>query len=124
MRWTLRIGAWVALLGFAWHTQGGGPYGADNGWSVDHNSGAVYLTSTVAGQMSKGETGWIRIAMFLVKGHTSWDSTVLGYYDTAVNNARRAGLQVLMLIDGGSWPGGQAAWYANKRREQPRVGWR
>jgi hypothetical protein len=91
----------------------GGPYGADNGWAVDHTSGAVLLTSTVARQMSAGETGWIRIEMSLVSGHSTWDSTVLGYYDAAVNNARNAGLQVLLLIDGGSWPGGQTAWTNN-----------
>src|ERR1043166_902266 len=103
----------LLLFGLALKAQAGGPYGTDNGWAVDHNSGAVNLTSTLASQMGKGETGWIRIEMYLVNGHTTWDSTVLGYYDTAVNNARNAGLQVLMLIDGGSWPGGQTAWTNN-----------
>lgn len=84
------------LLGLPWLARAGGPYGADNGWAVDHSSGAVLLTSAVASQMSKGETGWIRIEMSLVSGHSTWDSTVLGYYDSAVNNARNAGLQVLL----------------------------
>jgi hypothetical protein len=97
----------------------GGPYGADNGWAVDHSSGAVLLTPSVAAQMGKGETGWLRIEMFLVNGHSTWDSTVLGYYDAAVNNARNAGIQVLMLIDGGSWPGGQTAWTQNNQEHNP-----
>jgi hypothetical protein len=100
-------------------TRAGGPYGADNGWAVDHDSGALLLSATVAQQMSAGETGWIRIEMFLVSGHTNWDSTVLGYYDKAVNNARAAGLQVLLLIDGGSWPGGQTAWTNNNGENIP-----
>jgi len=111
---------WCALLlNLPWPAEAGGPYGADNGWAVDHSSGAIYLTSTVAKEMSAGETGWIRIEMFLVSGHSTWDSTVLGYYDTAVNNARNAGLQVLLLIDGGSWPGGQTVWTNNNAENIP-----
>src|SRR5439155_16141674 len=89
-----------------------GPYGNDNGWAVD-NSGHILLTSTIATQMVQGETGWIRIEMRLIPGHSTWDSAMLGYYDAAVNNARNAGIQVLLLIDGGSWPGSQTDWCAN-----------
>jgi len=94
-------------------TQAAGPYGADNGWAVDHSTGAINLTSGLAAQMVQGETGWIRVEMYLVNGHSTWDSTVLGYYDTVVSNAMNAGLQVMMLVDGGSWPGGQSQWCAN-----------
>ncbi|HEV2209247.1 MAG TPA: hypothetical protein VG167_10765 [Verrucomicrobiae bacterium] len=111
--------AFAGLFYSTLNTRAGGPYGADNGWAVDHDSGAVLLSATVAQQMSAGETGWIRIEMFLVSGHTTWDATALGYYDTAVNNARAAGLQVLLLIDGGSWPGGQMAWTNNNGENIP-----
>lgn len=104
---------WLVLLAFALGARGAGPYGTDHGWAVDHASGAIYLTSTLASQMSQGETGWIRIEMYLISGHTNWDATVLGLYDSAVNNARNAGIQVLLLIDGGSWPGHQSDWEAN-----------
>jgi hypothetical protein len=103
----------TTLILLALQARAAGPWGADNGWTVDHSSGSILLTSTVANQMAKGQTGWIRIEMYLVNGHSTWDSTVLGYYDSAVNNARNAGIQVLMLIDGGSWPGGQSAWCSN-----------
>ncbi|PWU21142.1 MAG: hypothetical protein C5B50_02445 [Verrucomicrobia bacterium] len=96
-------------------TRAAGPYGTDNGWAVDHSTGAIYLTSSLAAQMVQGETGWLRVEMFLVNGHSTWDSTVLGYYDTAVSNALNAGLQVMMLIDGGSWPGSQTDWCANNQ---------
>jgi hypothetical protein len=69
--------------------------------------------------MTQGETGWIRIEMRLFGSHTNWDNTILGYYDSAVNNARNAGIQVLLLIDGGSWPGGQANWEANNSENNP-----
>ncbi len=118
-RWSFAA-IWCAALFLATlAARGGGPYGCDNGWAVDHSSGAVYLNSTLARQMSAGETGWIRIEMYLVSGHTNWDSTVLGYYDSAVNNARNAGLQVLLLIDGGSWPGGQTVWTNNNAENIP-----
>ena len=90
-----------------------GPYGTDVGWTVDHSSAQIYFTSTVANQLSQGEVGWVRVEASLVSGHTNWDATMLGYYDTVVNNAHNAGLQVLMLIDGGSCPGSQTNWCAN-----------
>jgi len=89
-----------------------GPHGADNGWALD-NSVNPLLTSALAAKLSKGESGWIRVEMRLIPGHSSWDAARLGYYDAAVNNARGAGLQVLLLIDGGSWPGGQTVWTNN-----------
>ena len=95
-----------------------GPYGVDNGWAIDNN-GSPLFTSTVASQMSQGETGWLRIEMRLIPGHTNWDAAMLGYYDTAVNNARTAGIQTLLLIDGGSWPGSQTAWCANNAENNP-----
>jgi len=99
-------------IGLPFIAAAAGPNGADNGWAID-NSGNPLLTSAVAGKLSKGETGWIRIEMRLIPGHATWDAAMLGYYDVAVNNARGAGLQVLLLIDGGSWPGGQTAWTNN-----------
>lgn len=90
-----------------------GPNGVDVGWTVDHNTGQIDFTSTLAAQLVQGDAGWVRVEMSLVKGHTNWDSTMLGYYDTVVNNATAAGLQVLMLIDGGSWPGSQSDWCSN-----------
>ncbi len=89
-----------------------GPYGADNGWAIS-NSGSPLLTPEIAQSMVNAGTGWIRIEMRLIPGHTTWDPQILGYYDTAVNNARGAGLQVLLLVDGGSWPGNQSAWESN-----------
>jgi hypothetical protein len=104
----------IALLALSWTfaLQAAGPYGTDNGWAID-NSGNPNLTSALASELSAAETGWIRIEMRLIPGHTNWDSAMLGYYDTAVNNARNAGLQVLLLIDGGSWPGAQTNWEQN-----------
>jgi len=90
-----------------------GPYGTDVGWTVDHSSAQIYFTSTVANQLSQGEVGWVRVEASLVGSHTNWDATMLGYYDTVVNNARNAGLQVLMLIDASAWPGSQTNWCAN-----------
>jgi hypothetical protein len=115
---TLRSAVVLIFLGFTLSACGGGPYGADNGWAID-NSGNPLLTSMIANQMRQGETGWIRIEMRLIPGHSTWDAAMLGYYDTAVNNARNAGLQVLLLIDGGSWPGNQAAWEANNSENNP-----
>ena len=85
----------------------------DVGWTVDHTTGHINLTSASASQLTLGGTGWIRVEMALIKGHSTWDSTMFGYYDTVVSNAQSAGLQVLMLIDSGSWPGGQTDWCTN-----------
>ncbi|HWX22802.1 MAG TPA: hypothetical protein VN578_23115 [Candidatus Binatia bacterium] len=113
-----RIAGCASFLSLALPVHAGGPYGNDNGWAVD-NSGDILLSSTVAGQMSQGETGWIRIEMRLFGTHTHWDSTILGYYDSAVNNARNAGIQVLLLIDNGSWPDAQSNWEANNSENNP-----
>lgn len=112
MRRFIKKHCWLffAWLPFAAHAAG--PYGVDNGWAID-NSGNPLLTTSVATSLSQGETGWIRISMRLIPGHTNWDATMLGYYDTAVNNARNAGLQVLLLIGNEAWGGGQSAWAEN-----------
>ena len=102
----------VVVFGAGYGLHAAGPHGVDVGWTVDHTSGQIYLTGALAGQLAQGETGWVRVEMALVKGHTNWDTTMFGYYDTVVSNARSAGLQVLMLIDSGSWPGGQTDWCA------------
>src|SRR5438309_11530464 len=87
----------VSLLYFGASTfaHAGGPYGADNGWAINNN-GTPLLTSTVASQLSAGETGWIRIEMRLPPGSNTWTSPMLADYDTAVNNARNAGIEVLL----------------------------
>ena len=105
---TLAWGFFLALMGLGISVLAGGPHGVDVGWTVDHTSGQIYLTSASAARLVQGETGWIRVEMALVKGHSTWDTTMFNYYDTVVSNAQSAGLQVLMLIDTGSWPGGQS----------------
>ena len=107
------------LLGAGAGVHAAGPHGVDVGWAVDHTSGQIYLTSALASQLAQGETGWLRVEMALVKGHSTWDATMFGYYDTVVNNAQSAGLQVLMLIDSGSWPGSQTDWCANHSENTP-----
>jgi regulation of enolase protein 1 (concanavalin A-like superfamily) len=109
---------WLVLLGVGFPVQAAGPYGADNGWAID-NSGNPLLTTSVASKLVQGETGWLRVEMRLIPGHSTWDAAMLGYYDTAVNNARNAGLQVLLLIDDGSWPGSQSDWCANNSENNP-----
>ncbi|HZQ47010.1 MAG TPA: hypothetical protein VFC07_08365, partial [Verrucomicrobiae bacterium] len=109
---------WLIALYVAHVAHAAGPYGTDNGWAIDSNGNAL-LTSSLAGKLSQGEAGWIRVEMRLIPGHTNWDSAMLGYYDTAVNNACNAGLQVLLLIDGGSWPGSQTNWEANASETNP-----
>ncbi|HSU52628.1 MAG TPA: fibronectin type III domain-containing protein, partial [Candidatus Dormibacteraeota bacterium] len=106
------------FCGLVFSAVAGGPYGSDNGWAID-NTGYALLTTSVGTQMVQGETGWIRIEMRLIPGRTNWDAAMLGYYDTAVNNARNSGLQVLLLIDGGSWPGSQSDWEANNNENNP-----
>lgn len=86
--------------------------GVDNGWALD-DSGNILLTSSVASQYSQANVGWIRVEFRLVNGRTTWDSYMLGKYDTAINNARSAGLNVIALIDYTSWPGSMAAWSQN-----------
>ena len=108
-----RINNCLLLFSCAIFARAAGPHGTDIGWTVDHNTAQIYFTSTLASQLAQGEVGWVRVEASLVKGHTNWDVTMLSYYDTVVNNAHNAGLQVLMLIDSGSWPGNQASWCAN-----------
>lgn len=89
-----------------------GPHGVDIGWAV-HNNGNVLLTAAKCAALSQAGTGWLRVSMRMIPGHDTWDPDILALYDTAVNNARQAGLQVILLIDNESWRGGQSAWTAN-----------
>ena len=107
------------LFGLAGAARAGGPHGVDVGWTVDHTSGQILFTSTTASKLVQAETGWIRVEVSLINGHSTWDSTMFSYYDTVVNTARAAGLQVLMLIDSGAWPGGQSDWCANNSENNP-----
>ncbi len=97
----LPLAAWAA-----------GPQGVDTGWVIDNNGNPLF-TSSKASALSAAQVGWVRMEFRLIPGHSTWDSTMLGYYDTVVNTARNQGLQVLGLIDGGSWPGSQSDWCAN-----------
>ena len=97
-----RINNCLLLFSCAIFARAAGPHGTDIGWTVDHNTAQIYFTSTLASQLAQGEVGWVRVEASLVKGHTNWDVTMLSYYDTVVNNAHNAGLQVLMLIDSGA----------------------
>ncbi len=99
-------------LGMLFSTKGAGPIGVDGGWVVSNNGG-INLTPSVAAAYTANGVGWLRIEFRLVNGYTNWNSTMLGYYDQAINNAVAAGLQVDGLIDYTSWPGGQSAWNAN-----------
>lgn len=90
----------------------GGPMGVDVGWVIS-NTGSPYLTSAQAASYVQAKTGYIRMEFRLVNGNTNWNTTMLGYYDTVVNNARAAGLQIIGLIDYTSWPGNQSEWTAN-----------
>src|SRR5262249_18031781 len=89
-----------------------GPHGVDIGWSVN-NDGTILLTPAKCAALSQAGTGWLRVSMRLIPGHDTWDPTLFAKYDTAIDNCRRMGLQGILLIDGESWRGGQAAWTAN-----------
>ena len=114
----VRRGLASALLLLAGAVRAAGPHGTDNGWAID-NSGNPLLTASVAAKLVQGEVGWVRVEMRLIPGHNTWDAGMLGYYDTAINNARNAGLQVLLLIDYTSWPGSQSDWCANNAENNP-----
>ena len=86
--------------------------GVNYGWVID-NSGNPYLTSTVASNLVQGKTGYIRMEFRLIGTNATWNAKMLGYYDTVVNNARAAGLQIIGLVDNTSWPGNQAQWCTN-----------
>ena len=93
--------------------QAGGPHAINTGWAIDNN-GNPLLTSSVLGQMVNPEkTGWLRLGMRLIPGHTNWDSTILGYYDTVVNDAISKGLSVFILVNNESWNGSQSSWDSN-----------
>lgn len=111
-RWFAMLVFFLAL-GFASRmASASGTMGVDNGWVID-NSGNPLLTSAVAGRLRQAQVGWVRMEFRLVNGNTTWNSAMLGYYDTVVNTARANGLQVLGLIDYTSWPGSQSDWTAN-----------
>lgn len=97
-----------------------GPYGVDDGWAVDHPTGRVLLTPPKVRHYTDAGAGWIRIEFSLLDpalGHDSWDEAILALYDEAIDNARAGGLQVIGLIDGGSWRGTQADWLQNSVEE-------
>jgi len=100
------------FVGLTTECRAGGPMGVNYGWVID-NSGNPYLTSTVAASMVSGKTGYLRMEFRLIGTNLTWNSKMLGYYDTVVNNARAAGLQVIGLVDNTSWPGSQASWCSN-----------
>jgi hypothetical protein len=102
----------AAALVLTPRSHAGGPQGTDIGWVIN-NDGTPILTASKAASLVQGKTGYLRIGFRLVNGNTTWNSTMLGYYDTVVNNARAAGLQIVGLIGNESWPGDQAAWTAN-----------
>ena len=105
----------ILLLILAAYTRlahGSGPNGVDIGWAVN-NDGSILLTQAKCAALAQAGTGWLRVSMRLIPGHNTWDPDLFALYDTAVNNARQAGLQVILLIDGESWRGGQSAWTAN-----------
>jgi hypothetical protein len=77
--------------------QAGGPMGVDGGVVVSGST--VNLTPALASNYVAGKTGWIRVNMILPSGSTGWGSKELGYYDQAINNAKAAGLQVLILMN-------------------------
>jgi hypothetical protein len=89
-----------------------GPIGVDGGWVID-NSGNILLTPAQCSAYTANGVGWLRVNMRLVNGNTTWNSTMLGYYDTAINNAIAAGIQCVILMGGEAWTGGQSSWSAN-----------
>src|SRR4051812_3422589 len=105
---------WLALITTLAEgpAQAAGPIGVDGGWVIN-NSGGILLTPTVAANYTANGVGWLRVNMRLVNGNTAWNSTMLGYYDAAINNARAAGLQIVILMGGEAWNGGQSSWNAN-----------
>ena len=60
-----------------------GPIGVDGGWVID-NSGNILLTPSLCSAYTANGVGWLRVNMRVVNGNTTWNSTMLGYYDTAI----------------------------------------
>src|SRR5215472_12768610 len=79
--------------------QAAGPIGVDGGWVIN-NSGGILLTPSLCSSYTAAGVGWLRVNMRLVNGNTNWNSTMLGYYDTAINNAAAAGIQCVILMGG------------------------
>jgi hypothetical protein len=96
----------------AFPAKAAGPIGVDGGWVID-NSGNILLTPSLCSSYTANGVGWLRVNMRLVNGNTAWNSTMLGYYDTAINNAKAAGIQCVILMGGEAWNGGQSSWNAN-----------
>lgn len=100
------------ILLAAGQSRAAGPIGVDGGWVIN-NTGGILLTPAVCAGYTANGVGWLRVNMRLVNGNTAWNSTMLGYYDAAINNARAAGLQCVILMGGEAWNGGQSSWNAN-----------
>lgn len=111
LRMTLPTAGLVLLL-LAAPAWAAGPQGVDIGWSVG-NDGAILLTERKCAALSEAGTGWLRVSMRLIPGHDAWNPKLLSLYDTAIDNCRDRGLQVILLIDGESWRGSQEDWTAN-----------
>jgi len=83
------------------------------------------FTPEVATAMADAGVMWVRIN-FRLGASQSWTETAtcegvsaLELYDTVVNNARTAGLDVLGLLSNESWPGSQAEWQAGSAERNP-----
>ncbi|EEF60689.1 hypothetical protein [Pedosphaera parvula] len=102
----------LMLFCLANDTHAGGTMGIDSGRVID-NSGNPLLTPAKAASLVREKVGYLRIEFRLIGTNTAWNDTMLGYYDTVVNNARAAGLQIIGLIDNTSWLGTQSEWNTN-----------
>lgn len=102
----------MLFLGFASECRAGGPMGVNFGWVID-NSGNPLLTASKAASLVAAKTGYLHMEFRLIGTNRTWNAKMLGYYDTAVNNARAAGLQIIGLVDYASWPGSQVDWCSN-----------
>src|SRR5207248_5925934 len=70
----------LLIAGLTVSSQAGGPQGVDVGCVID-NSGNPILTSAACTKLVQGKTGYIRMEFRLVNGNTTWNSTMLAYYD-------------------------------------------
>jgi hypothetical protein len=98
--------------------------GLQDGWAIDNACGVMF-TPEVATAIADAGATWARINFRLGASQT-WTETAtckgisaLDLYDTAVDNARAAGLEVLGLLSNESWPGSQAEWQANSAERNP-----
>lgn len=109
---SLRFLLVIVLLAVGSTAYAAGPAGVNVGWVINSN-GTPILTSSFCTQLSAANVGQVRVGFHLVNGKTTWDSAMLGYYDTVVNNCKNAGISMIGLIEQGAWPGTQADWCAN-----------